>query len=247
MKPVWVVDDDRSIRWVFEKALTREGIAFRTFALAQDAISELEDSSPQVLVSDIRMPGTNQPFVELLQDYATADGSVRIPKFAYGRYMLPSELRRLLADGVVGPLEGFYSQRTRKHYDASLRWNATSNRYELFFDRLQEPSTEEHPQIGVCRHCGGAVHERQSRYVCVNATGESPTCGFSLKKLWCSREITPDEAVQLLALGRTDLLEGFQGKNGRKFKAWLMLDAAGKPSFEFPTSSRDVKKLESGR
>ncbi len=65
MKPVWVVDDDRSIRWVFEKALTREGIAFRTFALAQDAISELEDSSPQVLVSDIRMPGTSG--LELLQ------------------------------------------------------------------------------------------------------------------------------------------------------------------------------------
>ena len=59
MKPVWVVDDDRSIRWVFEKALTREGIAFKTFALAQDAISELEQSSPQVLVSDIRMPGTS--------------------------------------------------------------------------------------------------------------------------------------------------------------------------------------------
>jgi len=59
MKPVWVVDDDRSIRWVFEKALTREGIAFKTFALAQDAISELEESSPQVLVSDIRMPGTS--------------------------------------------------------------------------------------------------------------------------------------------------------------------------------------------
>ena len=65
MKPVWVVDDDRSIRWVFEKALTREGIAFKTFALAQDAIAELEESSPQVLVSDIRMPGTSG--LELLQ------------------------------------------------------------------------------------------------------------------------------------------------------------------------------------
>jgi two-component system nitrogen regulation response regulator GlnG len=59
MKPVWIIDDDRSIRWVFEKALTREGIPFRTFALAQEALSALDDEAPQVLVSDIRMPGTS--------------------------------------------------------------------------------------------------------------------------------------------------------------------------------------------
>ncbi len=65
MKPVWVVDDDRSIRWVFEKALSREGISFKIFASAQDAMGELELSSPQVLVSDIRMPGPSG--LELLQ------------------------------------------------------------------------------------------------------------------------------------------------------------------------------------
>jgi two-component system nitrogen regulation response regulator GlnG len=65
MKPVWVVDDDRSIRWVFEKALSREGISFKTFNSAQEAMDELELSPPQVLVSDIRMPGPSG--LELLQ------------------------------------------------------------------------------------------------------------------------------------------------------------------------------------
>ncbi|HKY02310.1 MAG TPA: nitrogen regulation protein NR(I), partial [Burkholderiales bacterium] len=65
MKPVWVIDDDRSIRWVFEKALAREGIPFRTFGLAGDALTALETDAPQVLVSDIRMPGTTG--LELLQ------------------------------------------------------------------------------------------------------------------------------------------------------------------------------------
>ncbi|HSD55078.1 MAG TPA: nitrogen regulation protein NR(I) [Burkholderiales bacterium] len=59
MKPVWVIDDDRSIRWVFEKALSREGIPFKTFGVAQEALDELERDAPQVLVSDIRMPGTS--------------------------------------------------------------------------------------------------------------------------------------------------------------------------------------------
>jgi len=66
MKPVWVIDDDRSIRWVFEKALSREGIPFKTFGVAQEALAELEHDAPQVLVSDIRMPGTSG--LELLQN-----------------------------------------------------------------------------------------------------------------------------------------------------------------------------------
>ncbi|TMH60955.1 MAG: nitrogen regulation protein NR(I), partial [Betaproteobacteria bacterium] len=57
MKPVWIVDDDRSIRWVLEKALAREGIAYKTFASARDVLQALQQSQPQVLVSDIRMPG----------------------------------------------------------------------------------------------------------------------------------------------------------------------------------------------
>jgi two-component system nitrogen regulation response regulator GlnG len=55
--PVWIIDDDRSIRWVFEKALAREGIAHRTFAAALEALERLGQETPQVVVSDIRMPG----------------------------------------------------------------------------------------------------------------------------------------------------------------------------------------------
>jgi two-component system, NtrC family, nitrogen regulation response regulator GlnG len=57
MNPVWIIDDDRSIRWVFEKALAREGIAHRTFASALEALDRLSQEAPQVVVSDIRMPG----------------------------------------------------------------------------------------------------------------------------------------------------------------------------------------------
>ncbi|MDH4189685.1 MAG: nitrogen regulation protein NR(I) [Betaproteobacteria bacterium] len=59
MKPVWIVDDDRSIRWVFEKALGREAIVHSVFASAREALDALAHAAPQVLVSDIRMPGTS--------------------------------------------------------------------------------------------------------------------------------------------------------------------------------------------
>ena len=57
MKPIWIVDDDASIRWVLEKALARENLATRSFSNARDAMAALETETPQVLVSDIRMPG----------------------------------------------------------------------------------------------------------------------------------------------------------------------------------------------
>lgn len=60
MKPVWIIDDDRSIRWVLEKTLTREHIPFKSFSSASDALAALENEPPpQALISDIRMPGAS--------------------------------------------------------------------------------------------------------------------------------------------------------------------------------------------
>ena len=61
MKPIWIVDDDQSIRFVLEKALLREGMPTRSFTNPREVVKALEtvsdDDGPQVLVSDIRMPG----------------------------------------------------------------------------------------------------------------------------------------------------------------------------------------------
>ncbi|MCX7175958.1 MAG: nitrogen regulation protein NR(I) [Proteobacteria bacterium] len=70
MKPVWIIDDDRSIRWVFEKALAREEIPFKSFGSAVEAQTALDSGElPQVLVSDIRMPG--QSGLDLLRHVKT--------------------------------------------------------------------------------------------------------------------------------------------------------------------------------
>jgi two-component system nitrogen regulation response regulator GlnG len=57
MKPIWIVDDDHSIRFVLEKALAREQFAVRSFASAREVLAALDSDEPQVMVSDIRMPG----------------------------------------------------------------------------------------------------------------------------------------------------------------------------------------------
>ena len=69
MKPIWIVDDDQSIRFVLEKALLREHLPTRSFSNSRDVLAALntaaDDEGPQILVSDIRMPGGSGP--ELLE------------------------------------------------------------------------------------------------------------------------------------------------------------------------------------
>ena len=65
MKPIWIVDDDPSIRFVLEKALARDNLPTRSFTHPREVLDALADvgsgdasqPGPQVLVSDIRMPG----------------------------------------------------------------------------------------------------------------------------------------------------------------------------------------------
>ncbi|TDO97936.1 nitrogen regulation protein NR(I) [Marinomonas balearica] len=54
---VWIVDDDRSIRWVLEKTLEQEGIQCRLFESAESLTTLLDKEQPSVIISDIRMPG----------------------------------------------------------------------------------------------------------------------------------------------------------------------------------------------
>ena len=58
-KTVWIVDDDRSIRWVLERALQQAGMEAACFDSGDAALDELQRRSPDVLISDIRMPGTD--------------------------------------------------------------------------------------------------------------------------------------------------------------------------------------------
>ncbi|ABV89240.1 nitrogen regulation protein NR(I) [Shewanella pealeana] len=67
---VWILDDDSSIRWVLEKALQSAKFSSASFAAAESLWQALETAQPQVIVSDIRMPGTDGlTLLERLQNH----------------------------------------------------------------------------------------------------------------------------------------------------------------------------------
>jgi len=67
---VWVVDDDDSIRWVLERALRASGLAARVFNSAEPVLKALASEQPDVLLTDIRMPGKSG--LKLLEEVTTA-------------------------------------------------------------------------------------------------------------------------------------------------------------------------------
>ena len=80
-RTVWVVDDDRSIRWVMEKALTQAGLLCQSFETAEALLEAIASGAPDVVISDIRMPGI--------------DGLALLGQLTY----LPSSVPHLAAPG----------------------------------------------------------------------------------------------------------------------------------------------------
>ena len=54
---VWIVDDDRSIRWVLERSMEQEGMNVNVFEQAEDVLKAFNNGCPDALITDIRMPG----------------------------------------------------------------------------------------------------------------------------------------------------------------------------------------------
>ena len=63
---VWIAEDDRSLRWIMEKALSRNDMAVRSFEDGAQLLAALRLATPEIIISDIRMPGIDG--LELLKE-----------------------------------------------------------------------------------------------------------------------------------------------------------------------------------
>jgi DNA topoisomerase-3 len=87
--------------------------------------------------------------------------------------------------------------------------------------------------LGKCPKCGGKVFEGPTDYVCENSQAEKKVCKFKTGKIICQHPIERAQITKLLTGGKTDLMDKFVSKAGRPFAAYLVLDDAGKATFEF--------------
>lgn len=97
MSSVWILDDDKSIRWVFEKALAKAGLPFKTFSNTNEAINQFNHDKPSVILSDIRMPGESGlifltkvkekfPYIPIIIMTAYSDLDTAVASFKKGAF-----------------------------------------------------------------------------------------------------------------------------------------------------------------
>jgi len=169
-----------------------------------------------------------------------------ITKIPAGRSFELHEVQAFLTDKKIGPLEGFRSK-AGWPFTAELKLvkDEELNNWKLEFDFGDDAKAGEgegeavdfsgQPSAGACPKCKGHVYEHGSNYVCEHSVGPKTSCDFKTGKIILTQPVSMEQVTKLLALGKTDLLDGFvSNRTKRKFKAFLTWDAKeGKVGFEF--------------
>jgi hypothetical protein len=90
--------------------------------------------------------------------------------------------------------------------------------------------------VAICPKCKDRVLEGKNDYYC-----RSVDCNFRISGVVLGQVIHEAQVVKLLNTGRSDVLDGFISKSGKKFSAYLVMDGNGKITFEFPEREHEPK------
>jgi DNA topoisomerase III len=184
------------------------------------------------------------PFEEDYRTFKCRSCGLIVWKTMAGRLFESEEMKKLLTEGRLGPLQGFRSKIGRK-FDAIVKLGPDFKQqfdFENGDAESQQLDKEKHEALGLCPICQkGQVYVLEKAYACENALASPKTCSFRISKFILQREIPREQVEKLIATGKTDLLPKFISKKGRAFSAHLTL-ANGKIGFEFAPKAPKKKK-----
>jgi DNA topoisomerase-3 len=184
-----------------------------------------------------------------------AVGANRTCDFRSGKVILQraierEQMQKLLATGKTDLLEKFISKKGRpfkaflvaKDGRVGFEFEPREAKPKKAGDKADKAAAPE-PKIdfttqkplGKCPKCGKKVFEGSAAYVCEASQADKKPCKFKINKTILQQPIDREQATLLLADAKTGLLKGFiSAKSGRTFAAYLMMDEAGKVTFDFP-------------
>ncbi|MFL6543304.1 MAG: DNA topoisomerase 3 [Chthoniobacterales bacterium] len=200
-----------------------------------DRTKNFEEHHADSRETDIVSPTDGKPLVETLRGFKSQDGKLMIYKVMSGRKISEDEVRELVTNGEVGPLDDFVSKAGTR-FPAKIRLvdnekKPDSKKAELDFgnkvdvDALtpfwSDPKT------------GAELCEAATQYILRERDGDAWKEAFKVGRLMCKKPVTREQAIQLVELGKTGLIEGFTSKKGRPFDAFLVRHG-NRITWEFP-------------
>lgn len=174
--------------------------------------------------------------------YISEDQKISIRKILGGRMLNETDVVALLQGEIIGPFSDFRSKKG-KPFSASVR--LTDNKIDFIFADsnadLDIDAIKQSDPLGRSPIDDTKVFSTPMAYMSESAL-DGDDKGLRISKIILSKEISKENIRQLLAKGRTELIEGFISKKRRPFDAYLVLAKNGKVSFEFPPRKSKPKK-----
>ena len=181
-------------------------------------------------------------FFETPTAFVAEDESISLRKILGGRIMRQDEIIAIITGKTLGPFSDFRSKRG-KPFTASLRLNKNKIEF-LFADSIAELDLEaikKSTPLGISPVDDTPVFETPAAYMSESKLNGDQIKGLQISKVILDRAITEDHIRQLLTDGKTELITKFISKKKRPFDAYLLLNKAGKISFEFPPRKQKTK------
>ena len=237
-------------KFMAEVVKTTQGIVERVKAFEEDDSAARE--------TDILSPTDGKPMIETLRGYKSKDGELMVYKVIGNRKMAESEVKDLLVNGQIGPLDGFRSK-MGKPFSAVLRYNKEEKKAEFVFDgqrdangavKIDFTGLQPFADAPAARFGAGAqVYETPQSYVVRKVeAGEDKILARCSRRI-LSRDIPREQFQKMLETGKTDLLDKFWSQRTRRpFSAFLALKEDGSTAFEFaPRPPKDPNAPAKGR
>jgi DNA topoisomerase-3 len=180
-------------------------------------------------------------FKESYKAYECKSCAHLIWKNMAGRELEREEVKGLVENGRIGPLEGFRSKLGRP-FSAVVKLDPEFKQTFDFGDSLESAQALDFsalPVIGPCPACkAGNIHDTGNAFQCSNVG----KCKLRMGKTICQREIPREQVIKILETGKTDLIPRFISKKGKPFSAFLKLEGE-RIVFEFePRKPAAAKK-----
>lgn len=159
-----------------------------------------------------------------------------------GKNLSIPEVKMLIENGKTEVIKGFVSKSGKK-FDACLRMETKEDmRPEISFD-FEQTENKTLPEV-VCPDCGGKLQILPFGYRCEHAK-EEDGCKFTLGTI-AGKKLSTKQVTDLLKNGKTELIEGFESKNGKKFAAVLRLDLSedGKHQATFDFEDKEAYLID---
>ena len=208
-----------------------------------ERVKGFEEDDSIARVTNIPSPTDGKPLRETLRGYKSQDGELMIYKIIGGRRMEEAEVHELVTAGKVGPLDGFISAKTRSRFSALLRLvkDAEKGNWKAVYDFGDNTDLATLTPFWSDPETGADLCENGSSYILREPDGAGYKQTFRVSRLMCQKAIPREAAIQLVTVGKTDLMQGFISKKGRPFDAFLKREEA-RISWEFPPRAPKLDK-----